>query len=266
VKTKKLKPAKKPAAKKATPATVLILRTCDENMQSHGGFTWPKSGPVEAKDWQPTNECGNGLHGFLWGEGNGSLCNWDTKANWLVAEVDAATVIDLAGKVKFPRANVVFCGDRKAATEYIRDHGAQDKLIVGGTATAGDRGTATAGYSGTATAGDSGTATAGDSGTATAGYRGTATAGYSGTATAGDSGTATAGYSGTATSGYSGTSTSGDRGTSTSGDRGIIVCRWYDRAENRYRLTVGYPGEGGIVVGKKYRADEAGKLVEVEGK
>ena len=46
----------------------LILRTCDANMQSHGGFQWPRSGPVAAPDWNPAPECGNGLHGFLRGE------------------------------------------------------------------------------------------------------------------------------------------------------------------------------------------------------
>ena len=163
-----------------------------------------------------------------------------------------------------------------------------------GTATAGDSGTATAGFSGTATAGDGGAATAGDSGTATAGYRGTATAGFSGTATAGDggaatagfrgtatagdSGTATAGYSGTATAGDSGTATAGDGGTATagdsgtatagysgtarSGDIGIVVLRWYDYANNRHRLSVGYVGEDGIKPNTFYRCDDSGNLVK----
>jgi hypothetical protein len=84
---------------------------------------------------------------------------------------------------------------------------------------------------------------AGDRGTATAGYRGTATAGGWGTATAGDEGTATA----------------GDRGTATAGDRGEIRIRWYDG--KRYRLAVGYVGEGGIKAGTAYRV-AAGKFVE----
>lgn len=158
---------------------VLVLRTCAANGGAYGGFIWPESGEVVAPDWDPSPECGNGLHGLLWGEGDGSILNWDSDARWLVCEVDAADVVDIGGKVKFPRANVVYCGDRDGATALL-------SLARPGAVVCG--GTATAGYRGTATAGEGGTATAGDDGTATAGYRGTATAGYRGTATAGDCG------------------------------------------------------------------------------
>jgi hypothetical protein len=87
------------------------------------------------------------------------------------------------------------------------------------------------------------TATAGNGGTATAGYRGTATAGNGGTATAGDCGTATAGY----------------RGTAMAGNYGEIRIRWHDGV--RYRLAVGYVGEGGIEPDVAYRCDDSGKLV-----
>jgi hypothetical protein len=256
----KKKPRKKARAK--PPAKVLVLRTCDANMCGYAGFKWPEKGPVEAPTkwwgkgeppddlrlgWIKGIECGGGLHGLLWGEGAGDYLNWDTSAKWLVVEVDPADIEESMGKVRFRFGNVVHCGDRLSATEYVRINGGAGRAISGGTATAGDsgtatagyRGTATAGYRGTATAGDRGTATAGDRGTATAGYRGTATAGDrgtatagdsgtatagdSGTATAGDSGTATAGYSGTATAGYSGTATAGDSGTATAGYRGTAT-------------------------------------------
>jgi len=87
-------------------------------------------------------------------------------------------VVDLGGKVKFPRAWVVFAGQRDDAVALLVYLGGKPDFR--GTATAGDAGTATAGYAGTATAGDDGTATAGDDGTATAGYAGTATAGARG--------------------------------------------------------------------------------------
>ncbi len=147
--------------------TVLILRTCNPDLSSPApqanGFRWPESGPVECADWDPKPHSGHGLHGWLWGEGKGHLGPWDPEAKWLVAEVPAETIVDLGGKVKFPRANVVHCGDRLSATAYLAAR-APGRVIIGGTATAGDRGTATAGHSGTATAGYSGTATAGYSG------------------------------------------------------------------------------------------------------
>ncbi len=225
---------------------VLILRTSNADGTSRNNFRWPESGPVECPDWQPTAECGHGLHGALWGEGAGGLFRWETDARWQVVEVAAADVIDLTGKVKFPRGVVVFSGDRMSATAYLAVHGEPNRAVIGGTATAGHSGTATAGHSGTATAGDSGTATAGDSGTATAGRSGTATAGHDGTATAGRDGTATAGRDGTATA----------------GDWGIVELRWYDGG--RDRITVGYIGEDGLLPSVAYRCDSAGEIVPAQ--
>ena len=127
-----------------------ILRTCDEDMSSFGGFVWPESGHVAAPDWSDVKVCGQGLHGFLWGEGDGGLASFEPDAKWIVAGINEW--VDLGGKVKFPEAWVVHCGDRMSATEFIRQMGARG-AVVGGTATAGDGGTATAGDGGTATAG-----------------------------------------------------------------------------------------------------------------
>jgi hypothetical protein len=266
--------------------TVLVLRTCDKDLRSYGGFQWPAEGEVVAPDWNSEPVCGGGLHGLLWGEGDGALLNWDEDARWLVVEVLATEYVSIDGKVKFPRGTVVFCGDRLEATTYLSEHGGAGRAIVGGTATAGDGGTATAGYGGTATAGYGGTATAGDGGTATAGYggtatagdrgtatagdRGTATAGDRGTATAGDRGTATAGVGGTATAGYGGTATAGDGGTATAGYGGTatagyggtVQVRWWDNKAERYRTATGDTGEDGIEPNVAYHVLN-GRLVAV---
>ena len=254
---------------KKTEKTVLVLRTCSANMTSHGGFKWPKRGPVSAPDWVDNFQCGNGLHGWLWGEGDGTLGHVDTpKAKWLVVRVLASEVRHgaghLIGKCKFPRGYVVHCGDRKSATEYIVRHGASGKAVIGSTVTAGYRGTATAGYRGTATAGYHGTATAGDEGTATAGVSGTATAGTCGTATAGHYGTATAGAYGTATAGHGGTATAGYHGTATAGDEGTICIQYYDAQSERYRIAVAYVGENGILPHRKYKLNDSHEFVEVK--
>ncbi len=49
--------------KKIKNEKVLLLRTCDKDMKGHGGFQWPKSGPIEAPDWDPDPnvDCGQGL-------------------------------------------------------------------------------------------------------------------------------------------------------------------------------------------------------------
>ena len=270
------------------------LRTCAADMTSHGSFVWPTSGPVECPDWHPRAECGNGLHGLLWGAGDGSLLNWSDNAKWLVVGVDEWVEID-SDKVKFPRAEVVFCGDRKAAVEFIIAKGADPAKCVGGTASAGNYGTASAGYRGTASAGNYGTASAGDGGTASAcdggtasacdygtasagyrgtasagdygtasaGYRGTASAGVGGTASAGNGGTASAGYGGTASAGYRGTASAGDGGTASGVDGTILAVKWWDAEAERYRLAVAYVGEDGIAAGTKYRCD-AGKFIAAE--
>jgi len=249
---------------------VLILRTCEWNMSSYNGFKWPKSGYVEASDWNPGRFCGCGLHGWLWGEGDGSLGNWGLDAKWLVVEVDADKVIDLDGKVKFPSGNVVFCGTRLDATNYLVKE-APGKAVIGAMATAGDGGTATAGYKGVAVVGHRGTATAGEYGMATAGCDGTATAGHDGTATAGEYGTATvgdygmakAGYKGRAIAkGYGGTAMVGPRGWAMAGHNGKLCIEYYDG--RRYRIKVAHVGEGGILPDKPYRLGDLLNFVEVD--
>jgi hypothetical protein len=146
----------------AAISTTYMLRTCNADLTSYEGFQWPASGPVECSDWSAVAECGNGLHGLLMGVGDGSLLNWSEDAKWLVVAVDAAAVVAIdSAKVKVPRGDVVYCGERGGAIARLLELGADPALIVCGTATAGWSGTATAGARGTATAGDSGTAQSG---------------------------------------------------------------------------------------------------------
>ncbi|NII73217.1 hypothetical protein FHW84_001786 [Dyella sp. SG562] len=253
----------KTAAKKAAPKveTSLVLRVCREDFTSHSGFVWPSEVGAEvlAPDWKENNNCGNGLHGWLYGQGDVTCVDhWERAgAKWLVLEVESATIVMLGGKVKFPRAVVRFVGDRQGAAAFVLEHESRAKAenLIGHAVHVGDGQVAAVGSLGTATAGDSGTATAGDSGTATAGYRGTATAGYRGTATAGDSGTATAGDSGTATA--------GDSGTATAGDSGELRIHWWDAKAERYRTQIAYVGENGIKPNVAYRLNEKREFVEV---
>jgi hypothetical protein len=97
----------------------------------------------------------------------------------LVVEVCASAIVDIGGKVKFPRGVVVYSGTRDIATAMIHD--VKRGAIIGGTSTSG--------YKSTSTSGDYGTSTSGDYGTSTSGYRGTSTSGNRGTATSGNRGT-----------------------------------------------------------------------------
>jgi len=231
--------------------SVLVLKSVNADMTSKNGFKYPENGTVACTDWEPTPECGNGLHGLLWGEGNYSLLNWTADAKWLVIKVTEFVKID-NDKVKFPSGVVVFCGDRLGACDYIRAHGNKG-LKFSLTATAGNYGTATAGDAGTATAGYKGTATAGDAGTATAGYKGTATAGDAGTATAGKYGTATAGDAGTATAGY--------KGTALSGDYGAISLEGYANG-NYFKVVSAVGGKSTLKAKTKYKLNDNNEFVE----
>src|SRR5437868_1799280 len=110
--------------------TVLVLRTCNADMTSYGGFKWPESGPVKCLDWSPTPVCGRGLHGLLWGEGDGSLVSFDPGAKGLAVRVQLESIVDLQRKVKFPAGVVEFCGDLKGAADYISANGGAGRAIV----------------------------------------------------------------------------------------------------------------------------------------
>jgi hypothetical protein len=235
--------ANKPAKKPTKRDTVLLMRTTGPNGESHGGFVWPlKVGAkVAAKDWSREPVCGGGLHGLLWGQGDGGLLNRNADAKWLLVEADRKDVVEIDGAKAKCRACVVrYVGDKAGAVAFMVAHAPESSSVLGAARAVGDNRAAVVG--------DSGQATAGDSGQATAGYSGQATAGDSGQATAGDSGQATAGY----------------RGQAKAGDLGTVIIRWCDSDANRYRVTVGYVGENGIKPDTFYRCDEAGKLVEVQ--
>ena len=96
-------------------AFALVIRTCNADMTSQNGFTWPESGQVSAADWNPEPVCGHGLHGLLDGVGDYSLLSRKHDAKWLIVRVPRAEIVDLDTKVKFPRGEVVYCGGMAGA-------------------------------------------------------------------------------------------------------------------------------------------------------
>jgi hypothetical protein len=236
--------AKATAAKVAANATALVLRCCREDMSSQNGFVWPDvGGEAICPDWKNNSECGNGLHGWLYGQGDHNTSSYwdDPKAKWLVVEVEKSGIFMLGGKCKFERGFVRFVGSKSEAAAYIIEHEphAMGVAVIGAAFSVCDKQSVIVGALGNATAGALGTATAGALGTATAGYRGNATAGYRGTATAGDSGTATAGA------------------------LGELRIRYWDSKANRYRTAIAYVGEAGIEANVAYRLDDQHKFKKV---
>jgi hypothetical protein len=242
---------KKVAAKTDKPETVLVLKTCSAQMTTYNGFKWPESGPIEAPDWKPSKQCGNGFHGWLWGHGDWSLKAKGEDIRWLVIEVEKASLIDLNGKVKFPEGHVVGCfGHWRDAMAFIR---ARRPVAEQTTVATGNYGHASA-------TGDYGHASAtGNSGHASAtGYYGHASA-------TGDSGHASAtGYSGHASAtGDSGWSAAGYKGRAKAGKDGVLTLLYWDDSSKRPRVVVGYVEEEGIEADTWYEVENA-KLVKAK--
>ncbi len=151
------------AAAKKKEDTALILRTCAEDGGSHGGFVWPlKVGSVvTCPDWKPKAECGNGLHGLLWGAGDGGLLNWDASAKWLICEITLSKAVTLGGKCKFPECKILFVGDRKGATDYLLPRVTHKENVVGAFLQCGDSESIAGGYGATVSGGDSATVSGG---------------------------------------------------------------------------------------------------------
>ena len=160
----------KKQSKNTAPATSLVLRVCRPDYTSHSGFSWPSEIGVEvaAPDWKKNKECGNGLHGWLYGQGDHSCVSYweDDEAKWMVLEVPSADIVMLGGKCKFPSAKVRYIGTRSAAADFIiaNEPKALNVAVIGACLKVGDGEVVQVGSLGTATAGESGTATAGESG------------------------------------------------------------------------------------------------------
>ena len=138
---------------------VYVTKSVNADLTSHydGKFQYPASGMAEATDWNENDECGNGLHGFLWGEGNGSLATFGESAKWLLIKVDTENgLVELNGKVKFRRGEVVFIGTCAEVAAELKKYLPTDRVysVIGSTLTGGDGSTLTGGYRSTLTGGD----------------------------------------------------------------------------------------------------------------
>lgn len=161
---------KKQSNKPAAAETSLVLRVCRPDLTSHSGFSWPADvgAEVSAPDWKKNKECGNGLHGWLYGQGDHSCVSYleNADAKWMVLEVPSAEIVMLGGKCKFPNARVRFIGTKSDAAGFIitNEPKALNVAVIGACMKVGDGEVIQVGALGTATAGESGTATAGKSG------------------------------------------------------------------------------------------------------
>lgn len=229
---------------------VLVLRACRADMSSRNSFVWPESGYVECHDWLPTADCGNGLHGWLHGHGTERAClYWDDNCKWLVVKVNVKDIIDLEGKVKFKCGEVVFCGDRINAVEYLlaNDPIAYTQPVIGAVITKTDLNSF---------------AIVGDHGIATTDRGGTSISGRYGTSISGDFGDSDSGYCGISKAGFGGMAKTGLYGKASSGECGTIVIKYW---EGDFRqLKIGYINKDGLEPDVLYKLDSDNNFVKAE--
>jgi len=96
---------------------VLILRKCEKDGSSRNGFKYGQVGDtVTAPDWDPTPECGKGLHGLKQGNGDWGLLQGD---DWLVIEANDEDVVDIdKNKCKFRNGKILYRGDKEGLHQY----------------------------------------------------------------------------------------------------------------------------------------------------
>lgn len=239
--------------KDPTRETVLVLRTCAAGRVSHNGFVWPESGYVEAPDWQPTAACGNGLHGWLRGEGDGTLGYFGLGALGLVVETYADHIIDLNGKVKFPYGWVVYCGQFHEAARIVAERYPDARVVFAAL---------TGGNESRLTGGNNSKLIGGVGSMLTGGHHSTLTGGDYSTLIGGDYSRLTGGHYSTLIGGDYSTLTGGNYSKLTGGIGSAFTVR-YGEADHR-RIAVAEVGKNGIEPNMPYRLDEDGVFVKDE--
>ena len=212
---------------------VLILRYCNADGSSYGGFIHPLTvgETVTAPDWKPAAECGGGIHGWPWGLSLGSGKKPDWNATWQVYGVLPCDIVDLGGKCKFRTGTLRHVGDWHSAMMFVLagqiayvEHSAR-----GAASATGARGAASAtGWSGAASA---------------TGWRGAASA---------------TGARGAAV-------VTGLGGKARGGNYGCIALAWWNEKHERSEMLCARtgPDEGMLKPDTWYRVSESGEFVEV---
>lgn len=234
----------------------LVLKSVNKDMTSHydDTFKYPKKGMVRDPNWAPTRGCGNGLHGYLWGEGDGGHSFWIGGTKWLVLKVLKSDIINFGDKVKFPKGEVIYAGGRKGATDLILAHPeGKDKNVIGCYQIVEDGKSAVGGYRSTLVGGNKSNLTGGEKSKLTGG----------------DYSTLVGDWYSTLTSGYE-SNIKGGPGSIIEGREGSILSGGNDSSLTWviFTSTIGYVyhtvyvGKDGIKPNTKYRLKD-GKPVKV---
>jgi hypothetical protein len=251
--TKKLKSKSKPKSKRIVKPhnwtdggdKVLILRCCNKDGSSYGGFIWPRTGEVSAPDWNNRKECGGGLHGWPWGMGIGEGKDFNFSDDlWIVFAVkpeDVVGELDNGWKCKAKCGVVVYAGEFAAAWQMVNS--GRHRLIEAMVGVGGRNSSKAASSGNSSKAASSGNSS-----------KAASSGNYSTAASSGDSSKASA--SGELTIAM----VAGLGGMARAGLRGAFALPWKDG--DRVRIAVGIVGEDGIEPDTWY-AVKSGQLLKV---
>ena len=252
------------------PTTSLVLRCCRADMTSYNGFVWPGVGGIAtAPDWVDNNKCGNGLHGYLYGQSNHGSCLYSfvDDAKWLVARVEDSQIrMIFEDMCKFQSGEVVFVGTKSEAADYIiaNEPRAATGAVIGTVLECGDKGSLCGGALSVLTGGKYAKMIGGDYATMTGGDYAKMIGGDYVKMIGGDYAKMIGSHYAKITGGDNATITGGLYAIMTGGDGAIMHFQYFDCKCKRTRTVVAYVGEDGILAGVPYRLDANHKLVKVE--
>jgi hypothetical protein len=187
---------------------VYVLKRCEKDNKSCGGFVYPlkKGSVVEAKDWKPTRECGNGLHG--WTKCFDTYFDQFLKGNFVVLEVNKKDgFVELKDKVKFRKGKIVInTPDFSKAHKFMLEK-YPEMTLHWNVSNQGDKSTSNQGDESTSNQGDESTSNQGDWSTSNQGDWSTSNQGDLSTSNQGCKSTSNQGYKSTSNQGYKSIST-----------------------------------------------------------
>ena len=188
---------------------VLVLRNCKEDFISYDGFKYPTeiNSVIESSDWVEDGQCGNGLHGILWGVGT-TIYFYTEPSIWFVIEVNPKDGLsDLGDKVKFKKGIIRYIGVLQGAVELLYKYAPPNSKINYISLSAGNYSTLSAGSNSTLSARNNSTLSAGNYSTLSSGNDSTLSAVVNSNLSAGNYSTLSAGNKSTLSAGYNSTVT-----------------------------------------------------------
>lgn len=217
-----------------------IIQSLCPDMTLFWGFKWPKKGKVVDPDWNLDPYCKGVVLGSLNGERGLSNLDWSIDCVWCVAEVDKKKGIELKGAAggswKFPKAKVVFSGNRKDATDFLLSKIGWDKPVEGCYKIGGYKSNLLGGNHSTLSAGSWSEVFGKDNSTVNTGDFSVICVGKNSTVNGGEDSQVSA------------------------GDRSILQVKYH--YGNRHRVAVGYVGEDALKPNTYYKVNNEGKFVE----